>query len=94
MKRNLKLKQEVVEFAKKLAPQPRRVLKHALEKLRMGEGDIAPLQGELSGYHRLRVNQTRVIFVHRRFGCPSDDLLTWVPHPHAPDCHHVQQQSY
>ncbi|MGA2051945.1 MAG: hypothetical protein ABSH19_01400 [Opitutales bacterium] len=62
MKRALRLSRQVIEFAQRLAPAPRRALKQALEELRADEGDIQPLEGSLAGYHRLRVGRHRVIF--------------------------------
>ena len=53
---------QVIEFARKLAPDPRRAVKHALAALREERGDICALEANLSGYYRLRVGRHRIIF--------------------------------
>ena len=62
MKRVVRPSRQVIEFASRLTPQPRRALKRALEDLREGRGDIKPLEANLSGYHRLRIGRHRLIF--------------------------------
>jgi mRNA interferase RelE/StbE len=52
----------VIEYARQLAPEPRRAVKHALIELREERGDICALEGNLSGYYRLRVGRHRIIF--------------------------------
>ena len=53
---------QVIEFARRLAPEPRRALKLALKGLAHGRGDFRALDGSLSGYFRLRVGRHRVVF--------------------------------
>jgi len=53
---------QVVEFARRLAPESRCALKPALEDLQGKKGDIRPLEAALSGYFRLRVGRHRIIF--------------------------------
>jgi len=53
---------QVIEFAKRLAPEPRRAIKHGLQELADERGDIRALEGTLSGYYRLRVGRFRIIF--------------------------------
>ena len=62
MSRVLRPAIQVVEYARQLAPVPRRAIKRALEKLRQEEGDIRALEANLPGYYRLRVGRHRIIF--------------------------------
>jgi mRNA interferase RelE/StbE len=62
MKRAVRLSRQVIEFAQRLAPAPRRALKRAVEDLRADQGDIKPLEANLAGYHRLRAGKYRIIF--------------------------------
>lgn len=55
---------QAVGFARRLAPDPRRAVKHALQGLRTERGDIRALEGSLSGYYRLRVGRFRIIFAY------------------------------
>ena len=62
MERILRPSVQVIEFARRLAPEPRRAVKLALVGLRAEKGDIRSLEGTLSGYYRLRVGRHRIIF--------------------------------
>jgi mRNA interferase RelE/StbE len=53
---------QVIEHARRLAPEGRRAVKRALTDLREERGDICALEGNLSGYYRLRVGRHRIIF--------------------------------
>jgi mRNA interferase RelE/StbE len=64
MSRALRVSIQVVDFAKRLAPEPRRAVKRALQELRAEHGDIRALEGPLSGYYRLRVGRFRIIFAY------------------------------
>ena len=68
MKRVLRLSRQVIEFMARLAPEPRRALKHALADLSEGRGDIQALEANLAGYHRQRVGKFRIIFQYVRHG--------------------------
>ena len=68
MKRALRPSRQVIEFAGRLAPEPRRALKRALVELQMGQGDIQPLEANLAGYHRLRAGRFRIVFQYARDG--------------------------
>ncbi len=59
---NVELSDQVVQFIRELAPEPRRRMRLALKRLEQGKGDIKPLEGELSSYSRLRVGGMRIIF--------------------------------
>ena len=52
----------VIEYVRRLAPEPRRAVKHALIELREERGDICALEGNLSGYYRRRAGRHRIIF--------------------------------
>jgi mRNA interferase RelE/StbE len=62
MARVLRPSTQVVEYARRLAQEPRRAVKLALGALRSERGDIRALEGNLAGYYRLRVGRHRVIF--------------------------------
>lgn len=62
MTREVRPSIQVIEFARRLAPEPRRAVKHALAELRHERGDIRSLEGNLSGYCRLRVGRYRLVF--------------------------------
>ena len=55
------VKERVLEFSQHLAPETRRALKQALRDLRAGRGHVRELEGNLAGYHRLRVGRYRLI---------------------------------
>ena len=59
---------QVVEYARRLAPVPRRAVKGALAGLRDERGDICALEASLSGYYRLRVGRHRIIFKYAADG--------------------------
>ena len=59
---------QVVEFAKRLAPEPRQAVKKALQALRSERGDIRALEGNLAGYYRLRVGRFRILFAYAADG--------------------------
>ncbi|PTX95623.1 hypothetical protein [Opitutus sp. ER46] len=62
MTREVRLSAQVIAFAKRLAPEPRRALKQGLKGLQQERGDIRALEANLSGYYRLRVGRHRIIF--------------------------------
>jgi mRNA interferase RelE/StbE len=59
---------QVINFARRLAPEPRRAVKHALVELRSERGDICALEANLSGYYRIRIGRHRLIFSYARDG--------------------------
>ena len=61
----VELSEQILRFAARQAPEPRRVLKTALRGLARERGDIRALEGPLQEYHRLRVGGYRVIFRYR-----------------------------
>ena len=68
MNRVLRPSAQVVAFAQRLAPEPRRTVKRALQELVRERGDIRALEGTLSGYYRLRVGRFRIIFSYATDG--------------------------
>jgi mRNA interferase RelE/StbE len=58
----IEVTEQVREFIRACPPEPRRWLRDALRKLTDEKGDIKALEGELEGYHRLRVRSYRIIF--------------------------------
>ena len=61
---------QVTDYARRLAPETRRAVKQALKGLGHDRGDIRVLEGNLAGFHRLRVGRHRLIFAYR-----ADDLI-------------------
>ena len=58
----VRVTEEVLDYLRKLPPQPRHAIRVAIKGLGMEEGDIKPLTEELEGFHRLRVGSHRVLF--------------------------------
>jgi len=56
------LAKRVVDFVRRLPPEPKRRLRKALADLAHGKGDIKALEPPLAGYCRLRVGSYRVVF--------------------------------
>ena len=64
--------EQVDAFLVRLAPTPRLRLREAMGKLRTEGGDIRVLEGDLSGFYRLKRGRYRVIFCYaepRTIGC-------------------------
>jgi len=61
----IKLSEQVADFVRSLAPEPRREMRLALKSLAKGQGDIKALEGPLAQYWRLRVMSYRVILFYR-----------------------------
>lgn len=58
----VRIQEEVLDYLRKLPPQPRHRLKVAIKGLTTESGDIKTLTEELEGFLRLRVASHRVIF--------------------------------
>jgi len=58
----VEISEQVRAFVATLHPQHRRAIKKALKDLAAGRGDITPLEEELAGFHRLRVDRYRIVF--------------------------------
>jgi mRNA interferase RelE/StbE len=61
MKTRVELDPQVVGFVRSLAPEPRQRLRAALRDLEKEKGDLRTLEGDLTGYWRLRVGSYRVV---------------------------------
>lgn len=72
-----RLAEQVVDFIRRLAPEPRRQLRVALRELANGRGDIKPLEGPLQDYCRLRVGRHRVIV---SYGTPGSIDCVFAEH--------------
>lgn len=59
---SVRVQDEVMDYLRRLAPQPRHALRLAMKALADEKGDIKPLTDELEGFYRLRVGSHRVIF--------------------------------
>ena len=59
---------QITTFARRLAPEPRRAIKQALQDLREERGDIRALDENLAGYYRVRVGRYRIIFAYAHDG--------------------------
>ena len=64
MSRVVRVSAQIIAYAGRLAPEPRRAVQHALAALREERGDICSLEANLSGYYRLRVGRHRIIFTY------------------------------
>ena len=67
-KRRLEVAPQVSDFLRRLAPEPRRSLRHDINGLAHRVGNVRPLEGKLAGYYRLRSGSHRVILVFRAKG--------------------------
>ncbi|MEI6175275.1 MAG: hypothetical protein WCS43_00165 [Verrucomicrobiota bacterium] len=59
------IQEEVVDYLRRLAPQPRHALRLAIKDLTHEKGDIKALTDELEGFYRLRVDSHRVVFEYQ-----------------------------
>jgi mRNA-degrading endonuclease RelE of RelBE toxin-antitoxin system len=62
------LSAQVVNFVRRLPPEPRQRLRRALRDLGRERGDVKPLEAPLAGYCRLRVGGYRVVFAYGKRG--------------------------
>lgn len=58
----IRVQQEVIDYLRKLPPQPRHAIRIAIKELEKERGDIKSFVDDLEGFHRLRVSSHRVIF--------------------------------
>lgn len=61
----VRVQDEVVDYLRRLAPQPRHALRLAIKDLAREKGDIKPLTDDLEGFCRLRVGSHRVVFEYQ-----------------------------
>jgi mRNA-degrading endonuclease RelE of RelBE toxin-antitoxin system len=62
------LARQVVEFVRRLPPDPKRRLRLALRDLTREKGEIRALEPPLDGYCRLRVGGYRIVFSYAKRG--------------------------
>jgi mRNA-degrading endonuclease RelE of RelBE toxin-antitoxin system len=55
---------QVVEFVRRLPPEPKARMRRALRDLSSERGDIKALEAPLGGYCRLRVGGYRIVFAY------------------------------
>jgi mRNA-degrading endonuclease RelE of RelBE toxin-antitoxin system len=60
------LARQVLEFVRRLPPEPKRRLRRALRELTREKGDIRALEPPLDGYCRLRVGGYRIVFSYAK----------------------------
>ena len=61
MKTKVELDPQVADFVRSLTPEPRQRMRTALRALEKDQGDLRSLEGDLTGYCRLRVGSYRII---------------------------------
>ena len=59
---------QVVEFLRRLPPEPKRRLRQALRDLTRERGDLKALEPPLDSYCRLRVGGYRIVFSYGKRG--------------------------
>jgi mRNA-degrading endonuclease RelE of RelBE toxin-antitoxin system len=64
----VEISEPVVDFVRRLPPDPRRRLRRALRDLSHERGDIKPLEPPLEGYCRLRVGAYRIVLSYAKRG--------------------------
>ena len=61
----VRIQDEVVDYLRRLAPQPRHALRLPIKNLAHEKGDIKALTDELEGFYRLRVGSHQVVFEYQ-----------------------------
>lgn len=61
----VRIQDDVVDYLRRLAPQPRHALRLAIKDLAHEKGDIKALTDQLEGFYRLRVGSHRVVFEYQ-----------------------------
>ena len=59
---SVRVQNEVLDYLRRVSPQPRHALRMAIKGLAEEKGDIKSLTDKLEGFYRLRVGSHRVIF--------------------------------
>jgi len=81
---SVRIQEEVLDYLRKLPPQPRHRLKEAIKALAKESGDIKALTEEIEGFLLLRVGSYRVIFEYemidgeRTITCVFDGSRRWI----------------
>jgi len=60
----VEISDQVRDFVRCQAPEPRQRLRHAIRRLTLERGDIRAFEGPLKGFHRLRIGAYRVVFAY------------------------------
>lgn len=55
---------QVRDFVRCQAPEPRHKLRSAIRRLALERGDIRALEGPMKGFHRLRIGAYRIVFAY------------------------------
>lgn len=61
----VRVQDEVVNYLRRLAPQPRYALRLAIKDLTHENGDIKALTDELEGFYRLRAGSHQIVFEYQ-----------------------------
>lgn len=64
----VRVREEVLDYLRKLPPEPRHALRLAIKGLANEQGDIRALTDDLEGFCRLRVGSYRVVFEYEVIG--------------------------
>ena len=64
----VRVREEVLDYLRKLPPEPRHAVRLAIGGLAGEQGDIRALTDDLDGFCRLRVGSYRVIFEYEMIG--------------------------
>jgi mRNA-degrading endonuclease RelE of RelBE toxin-antitoxin system len=64
----VRVREEVLDYLRRLPPEPRHALRVAIKTLAEERGDIRALTDDLEGFCRLRVGSYRVIFEYEIIG--------------------------
>ena len=64
----VRVREEVLDYLRKLPPEPRHALRLAIKDLAHERGDIRALTDDLERFCRLRVGSYRVIFEYEMIG--------------------------
>jgi len=72
----VRIQEEVLDYLRKLPPQPRHRLKVAIKALAKESGDIKSLTEEMEGFFRLRVGSHWVISEYEMIG--GERMITCV----------------
>ena len=64
----VRMREEVLDYLRKLPPEPRHALRLAIKALAEERGDIRALTDDLEGFCRLRFGSYRVIFEYEMIG--------------------------
>jgi mRNA-degrading endonuclease RelE of RelBE toxin-antitoxin system len=62
MKTDVRWSAQVAAFVSALSPESKKKLRAAIRSLASGAANVRPLVDDLTGYHRLRVGDFRVIY--------------------------------